>query len=383
MRGLLVLASVAVLAAGARAGEDPVLTFTGVKTVVAGGETQCVFTVEIASGSILDLEMRESGIDRMADNAGTDLGTKPKDQAPDYRTQPYYQSSTGSSQRLQVTVGAPKAAAATAREVTLEGALKMRIGRNRKAGEFKGIALAKGTSIDILGNRGVIGEVKNTGTAMEFALEFASPDPKMHIESLALGDGAGGVLATGRTARVKSAEGTEVLRVTFADVKAPRETADINYVFWLVADSVYVPFKLSVPVDGSGGAAKPVTVKLGAGATTEDNGGEGTQVEVVERPKPVGKYGVQVLTEVGVFDEPEVSFTPALSYGRTERYIVALIPAAQPDDYWGYWKMIDSKEEVYRLQAPMHTGSYELRLGYAKYPEKVYKVIERIKVTVK
>jgi hypothetical protein len=98
---------------------------------------------------------------------------------------------------------------------------------------------------------------------------------------------------------------------------------------------------------------------------------------------PVGKFGIRAPQELESGLALEVFVTTLPRPERDERYLISVVPVARGDDYWGFWQILDPMKHEYTLRPPGSSGSWEIRVGRAKYPSTTYEVLDRVKVRVR
>jgi hypothetical protein len=383
----------------ASAGEDASVRITPVRAQTATKSCKGAFRVDISRGRVLALDFTGSAINRFADDRGTDLGKKPAGKRPDYSAQPAYIQSVavGGGQGIEVTVRSPKPAGAQARSLSLSGSLRLKVGLDAREGQLEKVALTKGSQFILAGREATISEVRSSENSTEFAVNVG-PGPKgLHFRELQIiGDGGKPVDCTFEV-KATGPEDKPGYRLRFKDIAAQLAQADIRYLVIAETRMIDVPFELVLPIEGSGLAATPVSVAVGASGeeaaggsktSTKSGGSTGAGPEA-DKPdplasvKPAGKFGLKVRTKVDVEQPVDVGLSAPLRPASNESYIITLVPASKPDDYWGWWQQIKSGQTLLQLEAPREVGGYELRLGHAKHPAKQYTVLQRVKVTVK
>jgi hypothetical protein len=387
MRTMIAALLVVALAATAIAGETVKVTLTPKQAVTDGGATRCVFTAELSAGRVLGLDFTASGITSLKDSKGTDLGAKPAGKRPDYKTQPAYAQTMAVSggRGLQVTVLAPKATAGGSASLTLTGKLKLKVGLDAREGKVSGVALAKGTQFIIGGQEAKVSTVVKTEASTEFTVEFTSAKAGLHVEDMKLLATGGKEIPCTYSADGSGATAGTIFRVRFYNIKTSLDKVDIKYVLLADARKLDLPFSLNIPMKGSRLKAKPLVIDIGGAKTSPTKGTAATTATTgrVSSLKPKGKYGLKVFSTLSVDQMVDVELAKPIKMLSGEKYLVSLVPAARPDSYWGWWKEVKAGETRLVLRAVRSAGSYELRLGRARYPDNTYEVLQRIKVSVK
>jgi hypothetical protein len=370
--------AIALIACG---GEATRLTVTPVKATLGKAEAECLLNVEISDGRVLQLDFLGSGVKSLKDNQGTDLGTKPAGKKPDYKTQPSYTQTSPikGGRGLQVTVSSPKSAAATASSISLEGILKLKVGLDAREGQLKNVALAKGSQFLMGGQQASITEVRKTDQSTEFTLEFAA-EQGLFVQEMKLSDAEGKGIFCSYDVSSASGGAERRLTVSFKEIAKPLDKVQLSYVLLADARTIEVPFKVTVPIPGSGAEAQPAVIEIGGGnsntSTPKPVGNLAPEV------KPVGDHGVRIPPQLKIGEAPTVEITKPPKQVSGEQYILTFVAAGRPDKYWGHWQLFKAEKKVYTLRAPRNAGSFELRLGYAKWPQKTYRVLDRVKVRV-
>ncbi len=384
MRIATALLFVFAFALASSAAETTRVTITPGESTLEKTSSQCTFTVKLSSGRVLGLDFNASGIASLADDTGVDLGKKPAGESPDYKTQPAYSQTMGveGGKGLSITILAPKAAGTGARSLDLDAKLKLKVGLDARQGTLKNIALAKGTQFILGGYEARVTDTRKTAKSTEFAIEFAGASAGLHVHDARLIDADGKTVLC--TYEVTSSGSGEKLsyRLRFGGINQALEKVGISYLLIADAKLVDVPFKIKVPVKGSGLAVTPVVVSLGAVAAAKTT----PAADIPKRTSdltPVGKYAIKVDRSQPINEPCHVSLAKPLKVGHGERYIISLVPASKPDTYWGWWKEAKNGATRLILDAPREVGSYELRLGRVKAPAKTYSVLQRVKVIVK
>jgi len=383
MRILSVVVLILAFALASTGAESTDVTVTPGEATLEKNSSACTFKVSLSSGRALALDFTGSGIDSLTDDRGTDLGSKQAGKRPDYKTQPAYVQAMAvdEGKGLSVTALSPQRSGSGARSLILAGALRLKVGLDARQGRLRNVALSKGTQMILGGYEARVTDVRRTEKSTEFTLEFSGAPAGLHVHDARLED-ADGKQVPARYDVTSSGSGDKVsYSLQFKEIGRALEKASISYL--LISDSrmVNVPFKITVPVKGSGLEAVPVVVRTGTGKA-----GDKTSPKNESRTAglpPVGKYGIKIAPVQSVNTPCHVGLDKPLKVASGERYLISLVPASRPDSYWGWWKELKNGATGAVLNAPDETGSYELRLGRARAPEKTYSVLQRVKVLVK
>ncbi len=365
-------------ALAAAAGEPgPDFKFSAVSSRVKDGRTECVFRVEAVKGTILSLDKGLSGVGSWTDDRGTDLGAKPVDKRSDRTTQPWYSRSDRAEdgRARDLTVTSPAAAAAGAKTFSIKGRIKLKHATKVRKGKITNVLLRNGNTFRIGTQEVRISAVIQKEKQTEFQLKFVDAGEGFHVQVLQIYEGADKRVFASRSAlSFRGTDGKKSPTLRFYNIKTRLARATFSYVLWSDAREIEVPFSVTVPL-GSVVAKKPdPTVKKPDPAV------------VAPKTTPIisPKYGLKLAKDTfGISEPPTVTFTKPIDVKKGKRFLIVLVPAGKPDDYWGHWKLVPAGAKDITLRAPRAAGDYELRLGRAVFPAKDYTVVERVKVKVK
>ncbi len=239
-------------------GGNSQVTVKGIRGYIDPDKVCAVISFKLSSGCMADFMMTESAIIRFCDDLGTNLGSKPANQSPDYLKMPYYYS-IGSSfgddadeGLFTVDVVSPLKTAPGARSLTLEGELKIKCADRDFTNEVNNLTLNEGTIFSVGPHQAKVTKVTRKENGTEFDAEFVTPPEDFEIRDIDLFDAAGKeISASSQKTRAKLGEGPSTYKLWFYGIEGNPASVNMKCMQWIGLTMINVPFSVTVPLGSS------------------------------------------------------------------------------------------------------------------------------------